>query len=167
MSRLNLCLAIVSLLVVAACDTSFLRPAPGNTPPIAYGPETERQIESASQRYGALLLAMDAEGVSSMYAPDGIWERQSGPVVGRDAIKQSLANTNGVRVMSVEMKTSYMSYNGPAVVQTGDIIQSIKLPNGKLVNSTGRFEATWVRSEAGEWWVKRMVTRPNAKPPGT
>lgn len=167
MSRLKLGLTIISLLVVAACDASFMRPAPGTTPPIAYGPETERQVESASQRYGALLLAMDAEGVSNMYAPDGIWERQSGPVVGRDAIKQALANTNGVRVMGVELKTSYMSYNGPAVVQTGDIIQSIKLPNGKLVNSTGRFEATWVRGSTGEWWVKRMETRPNAKPAGT
>ena len=167
MNRLKFMLAIFSLLVVAACDQAFFRPPPGNTPPIAYGPETERQIEGASQRYASLLLSMNAEGVSNMYAPDGIWERQSGPVIGRDAIKQALANTNGVQVMSVEMKTSYMSYNGPAVVQTGDIIQSIKIPNGKLINSTGRFEATWVRSSTGEWWVKRMVTRPNAKPAGT
>ncbi|MEQ1754787.1 MAG: DUF4440 domain-containing protein [Micropepsaceae bacterium] len=166
MKRLNLLAIAISLLAVAGCDQMFLKQAPG-VAPVAYGPETERQIESASQRYGALLRAMDAEGVSNMYAPDGVWERQSGPVSGRDAIRQALSNSNGVQVLGVEMKTSYLSYNGPAVVQTGDINQSIKLPNGKLVNSTGRFEATWIHAANGEWWIRRMVTRPNAKPPGT
>ena len=90
-------------------------------------------------------------------------------VVRRDpidhAIRQALANTNGVQVQAVEMTTSYMSYNGPAIVQTGDFSQTVKLPNGKVVTATGRFEATWIRSATGEWWIKRMVTRPNATKP--
>jgi uncharacterized protein (TIGR02246 family) len=168
MKRLSLFAVAIAALALAGCDQTFMRPTPGGSIPIAYGPETERQIEKTSQRYAALLLAMDASGVAEMYAPDGIWERQSGPLVGRDAIRQALANTGGVRVISMELATSYISYNGPTVVQTGDFRQSAKLPNGKTVNAAGRFEATWIRSEAGEWWLKRMVTRPNAaKPPGT
>ena len=156
----------ILLLQLAACDQIFMRP-PQVTPPIAYGPETERQIENALQRYKTLILAMDAAAVSEMYAPDGVMERQSGPLVGRDAIRQALANTGGVRVQSIEMTTSYISYNGPAVVQTGDFNQSAKLANGKVVSAAGRFEATWVRGTNNEWWIKRMVTRPNSKPPGS
>jgi len=102
-----------------------------------------------------------------MYAPDGVWERQSGPVEGRDAIRRALSDLNGVQVIGADMTTSYMSYNPPAVVQTGDFSQTVKLPNGKIVNATGRFEATWMRSSDGSWWIRRMVTRPNtAKPAG-
>jgi hypothetical protein len=85
----------------------------------------------------------------------------------RDAIRPALSTTGGVRVQSIEMTTSYISYNGPAVVHTGDFRQSAKLPNGKVVTAAGRFEATWIRGDGGQWWIKRMVTRPNAKPTGT
>ena len=162
-----LVLALVAA-TLGGCDQVFLRQSsPGSSVPIAYGPETERQIEKSMQRYGNLLLSMDAGGVANMYAPDGVWERTTGPLTGRDAIRSALANTNGVTVLAVDIKTSYMSYNGPAVVQTGDIAQTVKLPNGKTVNSAARFEATWIKSSTGEWWIKRMSSRPNAKAPGT
>jgi uncharacterized protein (TIGR02246 family) len=166
MKRFRLFLVAAVLLPLAACDQVFQRPPKVETP-VAYGPETERQVENALQRYRSLVLAMDATAVSEMYAPDGVWERQSGPLTGREAIRQALANTGGVQVQSIEMTTSYISYNGPAVVHTGDFKQTAKLPNGKIVSAAGRFEATWIRSTGGEWWIKRMVTRPNAKPPAT
>ncbi len=168
MRRFGFVVVALAVATLGGCDQAFLRQSsPGTTAPIAYGPETERQIEKSMQRYGTLLLSMDAGGVSNMYAPDGIWERTSGPLTGRDAIRNALANSNGITVLAVDIKTSYMSYNGPAVVQTGDIIQTVKLPNGKTVNSAARFEATWIKSGTGEWWIKRMSTRPNAKAPGT
>ncbi len=168
MTRIGFIVIATLVLVLAGCEQLARLRSPQVDTPVAYGPETERQIEVAAQRYSALLLAMDASAVSNMYAPDGIMEKQSGPLVGRSAIRDALANTGGVRVMSMELITSYMSYNGPAVVQTGDFKQSAKLPNGKLVEAAGRFEATWVHSDSGEWWIKRMVTRPNAaKPTGT
>ena len=168
MRRIGLVILALAVATLGGCDQAFLRgSSPGTTAPIAYGPETERQIEKSMQRYGTLLLSMDAGAVSNMYAPDGIWERTSGPLTGRDAIRNALANSNGITVLAVDIKTSYISYNGPAVVQTGDIIQTVKLPNGKTVNSAARFEATWIRSSTGEWWIKRMSTRPNAKAPGT
>jgi ketosteroid isomerase-like protein len=163
-SLLRLAFALTCL-ALAGCEQLSLMTGPSSTAPIAYGPETEKQIERSSKRYASLLQAMDADGLSRMYSPDGVWERQNGPVEGREAIRQALANTNGVQVQAVEMTTSYMSYNGPAIVQTGDFSQTVKLPNGKVVTATGRFEATWIRSASGEWWIKRMVTRPNATKP--
>jgi len=148
-----------ALLGLAGCIPELMNKTPSQAP-IAYGPATERQIEVALQRYSGMILAMDASAVADMYAPDGVWERQSGPLQGRDAIRGALASTGGVRVLSNEMTTAYLSYNGPAVVQTGDFKQSARLPDGKIVNAAGKFEATWVRSTQGDWWIRRMVTRP-------
>jgi len=153
-------LAIVALLAVAGCAELLgdrRAPAP---PPITYGPATERQVERALQRYSQLIVAMDADGVAAMYAPDGVWERPSGPLRGRRAIRDALAETGGVRVVSNEMRMSYLSYNGPAVVQSGDVTQTSRLPNGQVVSASGRFEATWVRGANGEWWIRRMVIQP-------
>jgi ketosteroid isomerase-like protein len=150
----------VAALTVAGCMPQFIEPIDRPAPPIPYGPVTERQIDQALQRYSALIVAMDATAISQLYAPDGVWERQSGPIQGREAIRQALADTGGVRVLANDMKTAYISYAGPAVLQTGDFKQTVRLADGKIVEASGRFEATWVRAPNGEWWIRRMVTRP-------
>ncbi|MCE9523756.1 MAG: DUF4440 domain-containing protein [Alphaproteobacteria bacterium] len=150
--------AVVALLGLAGCIPQLMNKTQSQVP-IVSGPATERQVESALQRYSGLLLAVDPTAVAQMYAPDGVWERQNGALHGREAIRDALASTGGIRVLSNEMTTAYLSYNGPAVVQTGNFKQSAKLPDGKIVNATGTFEATWVRSEQSDWWIRRMVTR--------
>jgi ketosteroid isomerase-like protein len=152
---------VVAALAASGCQyMDVYGPPPPPPQPIAYGPTTERQIDQALQRYSALIVAMDAAAISEMYAPDGVWERQSGPIQGREAIRRALADAGGVRVLANDMKTAYMSYAGPAVLQTGDFKQTVRLADGKVVEASGRFEATWVRAPNGEWWIRRMVTRP-------
>ena len=97
--------------------------------------------------------------VAEMYTPDGVWERQSGPLYGRDAIRAAVSSTSGVRVLANEMIMQHMSYNGPAVMQVGEFRQTLRLANAKIVNVAGRFEATWVPDPNGEWLIQRMVTR--------
>ena len=161
-------LLAVGLVALGGCDASLFSGASPGTTPVVQGPETERAVEAAAQRYAGLLLAMDATGVSNMYAPEGMWDRASGPLTGRDAIRNALANANGVTVLGVEMKTISFTYNGPAVIQTGQITQTVKLPNGRTPTSSARFEATWVRASKNDWQILRMVTRPNtAKPAGS
>jgi ketosteroid isomerase-like protein len=154
-------IALVAALSLATtgCIPELMGPKPPPQP-IAYGPATERQLERALAKYSALMVAMDADAISNMYAPDGVWERQSGPLQGRNAIRDALMNSNGVRVLSNEMIMANMSYAGPAVLQTGDFHQSSRLPNGKVVDASGRFEVTWVRGPNGEWWIRRLVFLP-------
>ena len=153
-------LSAVALLAVAACAPHFAHQGPPGPPPIPYGQATETQIEHAMDRYSSLMLAMDASGLASMYAPDGVMERQSGNALhGRDEIRTVLASAGNVRVLSNQMTTISIAYNGPAVVQTGEFHQSARV-NGKVVNAAGRFEATWVRGPHGEWFIERMVTYP-------
>lgn len=149
---------VVMAMTAAGCIPQLMEP-PGPPPPIPYGAATERQVEKALQRYSAMIATMDAAGVASIYAPDGVWERQAGMIQGRDAIRNAVASLPA-RVLSNTMTTSSMSYNGPTVIQSGEFIQSARLPDGKVVAAQGRFEATWIRGPDGEWWIHRMVTRP-------
>ncbi len=154
-------ISAAALLGIGACAPHMHEGPPG-PPPAAYGPATENQIEQAKDRYAAYLLAVDADGVASMYAPDGVMERQSGgPLHGRDEIRAFLSSFANVKVLSVQMTTISFSYEGPAVVQTGEFRQTARA-NGKIVNAAGRFEATWIRGPHGDWFVRHMVTRPNA-----
>gem|GEM_PF-3188623 len=155
----------VGLVALGGCDAALFSGASPGMTPVAQGPETESAVEAAARRYAGLLLAMDATGVSGMYAPEGVWDRASGPLTGRDAIRNALANANGITVLGVDMKTTGFAYNGPAVIQTGDITQTVKLPNGRTTTTTARFEATWIRDTEATWRILRMVTRPNSTKP--
>ena len=156
-------IVLVVAMALTAAGCQLMEPYNNRPPPpeqIAYGPATERQLQRALSHYSALMVQMDATAISEMYAPDGVWERQSGPLRGRDAIRGALVSSGGVRVLSNEMIMANMSFMGPAVVQVGDFRQSSRLPDGKVVTATGRFAATWVRGPHGEWWVRRMVFLP-------
>ncbi|MFM9862852.1 MAG: YybH family protein [Micropepsaceae bacterium] len=156
MKRIVVLLAVLAL---AACQEMLLD-KPYQPTPVQYGPSTERQVEAASQRFASLMAAQNADAIAGAYSPDGVWERQSGPLRGRDAIRTALAANTGVRVLSFGMRTEYITYNGPAVVHTGEFTQSAQLPNGKTASNIGKFEATWVRGPRGEWWIHRMIFRP-------
>jgi ketosteroid isomerase-like protein len=90
-------LLLVALLSLGGCIQQFGKHKTSAS--AVAGPTTEQQIESALQRYSGRIMAMDASAVADMYAPDGVWERQSGPLRGRDAIRAALAETGGVRVL--------------------------------------------------------------------
>ncbi len=149
---------VVAVLAVAACGPKLKEVGPPAT--IKPGPAAEAAIEKAMNRYSALLLQKDAAGLAEMYTPDGVMERQSGaPLHGREEIRAFLASFPNVKVLSNEMRTLTISYNGPAAVQAGEFQQSAVM-NGKTVNASGRFEATWVRGPHGEWFIQHMSTRP-------
>jgi uncharacterized protein (TIGR02246 family) len=152
-----------ALLAVAACGPQHVREAPGrwDTGAASPGRATEAAIEQAMDRYSSMLATMDAEGLSAMYTPDGVMERQNGaPLRGRDAIREYLSKPPaGVRVVSNRMTTISLAYNGPTVVQAGEFEQVARV-NGKEINASGRFEATWVKGPHNAWYLQHMVTRP-------
>ena len=155
--------AAAAIVGVAGCAPQHYHAGPSGPSPVPYGHATESQIEQAKERYAAYLLAMDADGVASMYSPDGVMERQSGgPLHGRGEIRSFLASFSNVKVLSVQMTTISFSYEGDDVVQTGEFHQSARA-NGKVVNAAGRFEAMWIRGPRGDWYIRHMSTRPAAE----
>jgi uncharacterized protein (TIGR02246 family) len=153
---------VVAVLGLTACapQHAYQGPPPAGPAPVSPGRETEMQIERAMDRYSSMLATMDADGLSAMYTPDGVMERQSGPPLrGREEIQAFLRAPANVHVLSNQMVTNSLAYNGPMVVQAGEFHQSARV-NGKVVNASGRFEATWVRGPRGAWYISHMVTRP-------
>ena len=149
---------VVALLTLGGClQPPWRTSAPA---PVTAAASAEQESESALQNDSRMILAMNAAAVAGMYAPDGVWERQRGPLRGREAIRDALAATGGVQVLSNEMTTTAFSNNGPAVIQSGEFRQSVRLPDGKSLDAAGTFEATWIQAANGEWWIRRMVTRP-------
>ena len=156
--------AVAAIVGVTGCAPQHFHEGPSGPPPVPYGRSTESQIEQAKERYAGYLLAVDADGVASMYSPDGVMERQSGgPLHGRGEIRAFLASFSNVKVLSVQMTTISFSYEGDAVVQTGEFHQSARA-NGKVINAAGRFEATWIRGpHGGDWYIRHMFTHPAAE----
>lgn len=68
---------------------------------------------------------------------------------------QAYAKTEGK-----EMKGGSLQILGPSALQSGTFRQKTRLPDGKVVESQGTFEAEWGRQPDGTWLVSRMTIDP-------
>jgi len=59
-----------------------------------------------------------------------------------------------------EMKGGSLQILGPSALQSGTFKQKVRLPDGKVVESQGTFEAEWDRQPDGSWLVSRMTINP-------
>jgi ketosteroid isomerase-like protein len=59
-----------------------------------------------------------------------------------------------------EMKGGSLQILGPSALQSGTFKQNVRLPDGKVVESQGTFEAEWDRQPDGSWLVSRMTINP-------
>jgi ketosteroid isomerase-like protein len=72
-----------------------------------------------------------------------------------EAALQAWAKTEGK-----EMKGGALQILGPSALQNGTFKQKVRLPDGKIVESQGTFEAEWDRQPDGTWLVSRMTINP-------
>ena len=72
-----------------------------------------------------------------------------------EAALQAWAKTEGK-----EMKGGSLQILGPSALQNGTFKQRVRLPDGKVVESQGTFEAEWDRQPDGSWIVSRMTINP-------
>lgn len=127
----------------------------------ASGADAKRDVEAALQRYNDALARNDADGMVSMFTPDGetSWAEDA-PIRGSDAIRAHLRRFAEFRVESSRMRTDSLVVTGPAARQEGTFWQRTRLPDGKVVEAQGRFTVEWTRGADGRWLVRRLVTRP-------
>ncbi len=124
----------------------------------AAGPRTPA---AALARYAELTRRTDAAGLAAMYSADGRLERDgAAPLVGPDAVRGFLAQFRDVAVLEDRMTVERESVSGPHAVQAGRYFQRVRLPDTRVVEATGRFEAEWVRI-GGDWRVARMRAVPD------
>jgi ketosteroid isomerase-like protein len=72
-----------------------------------------------------------------------------------EAALQAYAKTEGK-----EMKGGSLQIFGTNALQNGTFRQKTRLPEGKVVETQGTFEAEWDRQPDGSWLVSRMTINP-------
>jgi ketosteroid isomerase-like protein len=64
------------------------------------------------------------------------------------------------KIEGKEMKGGSLQIFGPSATQYGTFRQTSRLPDGKVLESRGTFEAEWERQPDGSWLVARMTLNP-------
>ena len=114
-------------------------------------------VERAMQKYDQLILGMNADSISLIYAPDGELGKMA---KGRDSIRIFLEGFKKFRVLSQSSKTNTIQINGDSAMQTGTYRQTVIVPSKDTVTVRGGFTAWWIWMNMDGWLIKRMETQP-------
>ncbi len=118
------------------------------------------QVEARLTRYDQLVKVLDAKGIAAMFTTDGETQHEGQPAVrGRDALERLYASFAGYEILENSTTPSSTTVTGNTAKQTGSYHQKVKAPDGNLLEVSGSFQADWLKTEAGEWLIRRMFTK--------
>jgi hypothetical protein len=114
-------------------------------------------VEQAMQTYDRLIMGMNPDSISMIYAPDG----ELGTLAkGRDSIRNFLYTFKNFRVLSQSSETNKISLEGDSAFQLGIYRQTVIVPSRDTVKVKGSFKALWIWSDNRGWLIRRMETQP-------
>jgi ketosteroid isomerase-like protein len=143
---------LLCALLAAACES----------PKAARLRADKAEVEARLQHYSALMLAMDSPGIAAMFAQDGEMVNPSRPPIrGPAAIEKYLSGFSDFHVLSNVDEPLSIVIDGDSALQTGTYRQSVRSPQGKVFETSGRFEIAWVRDSSGEWLLSQVATFPS------
>ncbi len=118
---------------------------------------TKAGVEQAMKNYDHLILGMNPDSISMIYAADG----ELGTMAkGRDSIRSFLDGFRNFRVLSLSSETNSISINKDSALQKGTYKQTVIIPSKDTVSVKGNFTALWVWSGSNGWLIRRMETQP-------
>ena len=121
----------------------------------------QARVQARLQQYAGLLLKMDAAGIAAMFTPDGAMVNPSQPAVrGRQAIQKYLQSFSDYKVLSNSDEATSLLVDGDAAEQIGTYHESVRSPQGRLFEVSGRLEVNWARDASGEWYIAELGTFP-------
>ena len=124
-------------------------------------PTPEDQIREAMRAYDRMVLAMDSNAIANLYVPGGE-ARHDGALIaqGPDAIRTFLATFDGkVKVESTQSTIESITTDHSTAIASGAFHQRVHtLPDQKVIEVSGRFEAQWVLLDDHRWHLKTMST---------
>lgn len=130
---------IAFLVLIVSCDQSI-----------------NKKVESAMHNYDDRILHTDAKGISEMFMTDGEMAPPGmPPIVGRDSIKNFLAQFSGVKVEQQNSTTDSIIRIHDTAFQYGKYYQR-DVVNDSTIEIHGMFKANWVLQPNGELLLKRM-----------
>jgi ketosteroid isomerase-like protein len=145
----------LAMLALGACATAAPRPAASASAGSGAG------VEAAFGHYCDLLRAMDHAGIAAMFAADGEVDNPgAAPIRGPAAIDGFLQGFSDYHVLSYTTEEVRTVVHGEAAQTTAIFHQRVRVPQGNVVEVSGRLEAHWVRTGKDGWRVQRMATGP-------
>jgi Domain of unknown function (DUF4440) len=137
------------LLITALCTWCAL--------PCLAQSKTKEGVEQAMKTYDRLILGMNADSISMIYAPDG----ELGTMArGRDSIRNFLNAFKNFRVLSQSSETINIAIDKDSAFQTGTYRQTVIIPSRDTVSVKGNFTALWIWTRTSGWLIGRMETKP-------
>ncbi|MBL0068389.1 MAG: nuclear transport factor 2 family protein [Chitinophagaceae bacterium] len=117
---------------------------------------TNQEIEEAMQKYGRLILKMDADSLSSLYAEDG---QMGNGTIGPKAIREKLKSVTDTKVMNYSTKTNKIIIMGDSATWEGTYSQKVMMNNKDTFTMYGDLRAHWIYVKDAGWKIKVMQAR--------
>ena len=116
-------------------------------------------VAQAVARYAEAIHKMDTTQTSAFYLPEGRLSHADGvPLVGPQAIKKLLDSFAAYTVMSQSMPIEQVRRQSAGWRVVGRYVQHVRLPEGKEVDASGRYESDWVCDRHEGWRLARLHT---------
>jgi ketosteroid isomerase-like protein len=116
---------------------------------------TTNEVEAAMQKYNSLIQAMDADGISKMFTPDG----KLGDVAqGRDSIKKFLSSFVNSKVLSQRSNTKSIELKADSATQKGMYFQDAVINGKDTLHLKGNYTINWKWLDGEGWKIKKVTT---------
>lgn len=151
----TLALAVLALLAaVAGC-------APRDPDAAAKARRTDSlQVEARLQRYAFLVRRMDHAGIAGLFEDKGALVSEGRTIAGPDSIQQFLESFTGYQVLDEAIAADTTLVAPDSARQVGAWHQRVRVPDGRIVEASGRFEIRWARNASDQWMIRSMTTMP-------
>ena len=121
----------------------------------------ERKVTDALAAYRQAVFDMNVDAIVENFAPSAsISHADQPPVIGKAAIGAFLRTFAGFHVSQYTLDADSTRVDGELAWQHGHYHQAVMTPDGKAVEVSGVFDASWKMQPDGHWRITRMHTAP-------
>jgi ketosteroid isomerase-like protein len=160
--KIRLLLALIGLAISFALPT-FAQQT--NTP----DPQLRQMIDAFAKKYTEAINKNDAAAVAALYAEDGVFVADTGPIYGREAIKKMYADLFQKFHFSnnISKADQYSPHSigtaGNATWETGEWSVTLQGQDGPPIQLKGYYSS--IDTREGDAWMIRMVSTHTTSPP--
>ncbi|HEX4469151.1 MAG TPA: DUF4440 domain-containing protein [Gemmatimonadaceae bacterium] len=162
------CLALLTLVAVAACTTQQARRTDTTSPAaatLAGAPATDaaavrRAIDSANARFDAAALKGDTAALAGFYADDAVFMGANMPAErGHEAIAKGFAGMlAAMKPTAFKLQTQDLIVSGEYVIETGTYDITSQVPKAtKPMHDVGKYLVAWRKQADGSYKIVRDI----------
>jgi ketosteroid isomerase-like protein len=161
------CLALVTLVAVAACTTQQARRADTATPatatlagtPAVDAAAVRQAIEATNARFIGAVLRGDTAGIADGYASDAILMMPNEKLLtGHDAIAKTLVGMmSSMKFTAFAGHTQDVVATGDYAIETGTYDMTTQAKGAKPVHDVGKYLTVWKKQPDGSYRVVRDI----------